>query len=67
MVLPDGCLPKPDTIRVNIAAKLYGCTERHMRRLIQNGEVFGRREGQRHWLVQRADVERISRKRSLSC
>ena len=65
--LPDGSAPKPVKIRVNIAAKIAGCSERTVRRFIQTGALSAEREGKRRWLVLRAEVERVQRERSMSC
>lgn len=64
---PVGYAPIPSKIRVNIAAKIVGCSERTLRRCIQNGDLSAEREGKRRWLVLRAEVERMQRERSLSC
>lgn len=65
--LQDTSVPKPVKIRVNIAAKVAGYSERTVRRFIQTGAPSAEREGKRRWLVLRAEVERVQRERSLSC
>lgn len=65
--LQDTSAPKPVKIRVNIAAKVAGYSERTVRRFIQTGALSAEREGKRRWLVLRAEVERVQRERSLSC
>jgi hypothetical protein len=65
--LQDPGTPKPVKIRVNIAARVAGYSERTVRRFIETGVLSAEREGKRRWLVLRAEVERVQRERSLSC
>jgi hypothetical protein len=65
--LRDPGAPKPLKIRVNIAAKVAGYSERTVRRFIETGVLTAEREGKRRWLVLRTEVERVQRVRSLPC
>jgi excisionase family DNA binding protein len=65
--IQDNSAPKPVKIRVNVAAKVAGYSERTVRRFIQTGVLSAEREGKRRWLVPRTEVERMQRERWLSC
>lgn len=56
-----------DWIFVHIAARLIDCSPRSVRRYIQKGSLTSQRVGRRAWLVLRSDVERLARRRSLTC
>jgi excisionase family DNA binding protein len=53
-----------DRIRVHHAAKQIGCSERTVRRLIQEGTLPAERKGMRCWVVYRADVEIVASRRT---
>ncbi|MGO8706126.1 MAG: helix-turn-helix domain-containing protein [Terracidiphilus sp.] len=46
-----------------MAADEIGCSRRTIRRLILDGILPARREGRRRWLILRADVEWVRRRR----
>jgi len=54
-------------IFVHIAARQIDCSPRSVRRYIQQGLLTSRKRGRRAWVVLRSDVERLARRRGLSC
>lgn len=46
-------------LRVNSAAKRLDCSERSVRRFIQNGSLPARRYGLRAWAIDASDVGRL--------
>ncbi|MGO8774442.1 MAG: helix-turn-helix domain-containing protein [Terracidiphilus sp.] len=60
---PSACVARPEMIYVHMAADEIGCSRRTIRRLILDGILPARREGRRRWLILRADVEWVRRRR----
>ena len=52
-------LSRAEGMYVHIAADYLGCSDRTVRRFIQQGKLRAERYGRRAWLVFRSDVESL--------